>query len=216
MQHLYVLKNIGQDLPHDPAVVADAQASYAFLQANLDELPDPVKITLCNAELFLNIDNRDSVWQWCSPSSMILNAPDDGRDYKMVRNGLRLYARLLIHLGTIPIVDADAPAVQLTEPEDSLRRLRASFQEKRQKEVAVDVVFVDTNQPPGRHLAHRIFLAACAPQFEDAFFKSGMREASTASSGPHEVKMECGGKAIEGCLGTHRLRLAHGSSINDV
>ncbi|VDB88297.1 unnamed protein product [Peniophora sp. CBMAI 1063] len=195
--HIHVLYRIGQDMPYDLDVEKDAQASYEYLEANLDRLPGEIIHTLRTTDVFLNTDGRDTVWQWCSPAVLIFNAPDDGQEYRRVRRSLAPYTKLLLHLGAMNIAPAETPSIQRARPVDALRMLRESFNQKRQEEIAIDVVFVDVDG--GRHPAHRIFLAGCAAWFDFAFFKSNMRE-TTTDGGPHEMSLQYCGDAVERCL----------------
>lgn len=203
--HIRILSGITRDRDsEDKAVVAkDVKASYKFLQDCIasNQLTGPVKQSLKRGNLFLNVDSHITEWNWCSTADLILNASDDGPGYQRVRSSLKNYSKLLRALDVQALDAVAKPQIQVTGFEGSLHRLRGGFDAKRQAEIGIDVVFIDQDETPGRHPAHKMFLSACAPYFDDVFYKAGMRESVVMGFAPLEVPVETSGGSLRRCLG---------------
>lgn len=196
-----MLSGIPGDNQDRSTIAKDVKASYKFLQDRLSSLSATVKQTLKRGNLFLNVDDHNAQWTWCSAADLILNANDDGPTYKMVRSSLKSYAKLLRALGVHTLDSVDKPEIEVTGVEGELRKLRGGFDAKRRAEIGIDVVFIDMDDTPGRHPAHKMFLSVCASFFDDQFYVAGMRESVNLSFAPLEVKVETSGAALRRALG---------------
>ncbi|VDC01297.1 unnamed protein product [Peniophora sp. CBMAI 1063] len=198
--HIRVLSGIPGDLDNRAVIAKDVKASYKFLQDRIADLSDATKQELKRGNLFLNVDNHLTEWAWCSAADLILNASDDGPTYKRARASLKNYSKLLRALGVHMLDAVNKPTIQVTGIEGELKRLRGGFDAKRRAEIGIDVVFIDTDEVPGRHPAHKIFLSACASYFDGLFYQAGMRESVVNGFAPVEVEVQTSGGALRRCL----------------
>ena len=153
-------------------------------------------------DIFLNVDDCMTEWKWTTPDMLIVNAQLDGSDYEKVRRFLEPYSDLIVKLGGDVVNHMEPPVVEESEPEEILRLLRSSFDDKRRNRVDIDVIFVDAQGQ--EYPAHRIYLAACAPHFNSWFYTSGMIESTASVEHPAYVRLppECvDGRCIEYILG---------------
>ncbi|KAI0313563.1 hypothetical protein OF83DRAFT_1175566 [Amylostereum chailletii] len=195
INHLCALRNTARENRHSHALVSDLKATYDFLQSHLDEVPlhafdrEP-------RDIFLNVDEPRTEWQWVTPQMLIVNAEVDGPGYQKVRKLLEPYEELIVELGGDRVENVAVPVVPESEPEEILRVLRSGFDAKRREGADIDVVFVDGSGE--RYPAHRIYLAALVPHFNGQFYASGMRESVTSGLEPVQVdvSVEYDGKAI--------------------
>ncbi|VDC01301.1 unnamed protein product [Peniophora sp. CBMAI 1063] len=197
--HIRVLSTIPADHEEKGLVAKDVKASYKFLQENLADMSATVKHVLKHGMLFLNVDSQTE-WRWSSATNLILHATDDGENYQMVRSSLKNYSKLLRALGVHSVESIEKPEIKTTGVEGKLSRLQDSFDRKRRAEIGIDVVFIDADETPSRHPAHKIFLSACASFFEDQFYSAGMRESVALGDEPLEVKSHASGDALRRCL----------------
>ncbi|KZV67175.1 hypothetical protein PENSPDRAFT_688340 [Peniophora sp. CONT] len=198
--HIRVLSTISGDSQDRATIAKDVKASYKFLQDRLTSLSADVKLALKRGDLFLNVDDHHTEWTWCSTTDLFLNASDDGPGYKMVRGSLKSYSRLLRALDVQQLESPEKPEIKVTGVEGELRRLRGGFDAKRRAEIGIDVVFIDADDAPGRHPAHKMFLSVCASYFDDQFYAAGMRESVVMGFEPLEVNVETSGGALRRCL----------------
>lgn len=181
-----MLRRIARDYPFNEVLITDIRDTLQYLQGHVDEAKNDL-VQLNQEDIFLNVDNPASEWEWVPASILIFNAPD-GSGFRAVRSFLKPYEDLILGAGGSKVARVRAAALLPSEPEVVLATFRTSFDSLRQSGTLIDVVFVDASG--GEHRAHRAFLVSSGPYFRSMFSESGMSECRSASSvDPVRVKM---------------------------
>ena len=159
-------------------MLSDLKATYSWLNKNVEAAREAL-VCAVDTPLFLNVeDPLTSAWidNWQPASKLVLNLKDYG-SLKTVKPFLRQYDQLLLSAGC-HMLDTSIPLNDSTETFGDSADLAQRFNQMRREGRLTDLVFEptiaytessDSDTSSQELAAHKVFLAATLPYFQDKF-----------------------------------------------
>ena len=153
-------------------MLSDLKATYAWLNKHVEDARE-VLVCAVDTPLFLNVVNPlTDRWNFQPASNLVLNLPQDNGRWKVANSFLLEYEPLLLSAGCHKLHPLNPSKRSRTFSVDFLR----GFSEMRRKGQLTDLFFEPTIQTDDDEFsesqdlaAHKVFLAATLPYFQDKF-----------------------------------------------
>ena len=189
---------VARDHPSNQHVLSSLEATYKWLDDHQDEAADII-IEYHDKPLFLNVDDpKRELWVWHCADEMFFNISDG--DMKPVGKFLQAFKDLLTVAGVESIVNPAVPEGTLVvTAQAKLSALHDGFNSMRVEGKLTDVVFVTSDEPEQRFLAHRTILVPMSEYLRDLFCGDFAESGPASTEEPIEVELEYSGKCV-GCI----------------
>ena len=163
----------------DRTLLSDLKATYTWLDKNVEDAREAL-VYAVDIPLFLNVvDPLTSEWigNWQPASKLVLNLAEDAGTWKAVQPFLREYEGLLLSAGCHRLTPLNRTKRQHpAEISDVAVHFTKQFSEMRREGRLTDLFFepsiktADDESLDSQELAaHKVFLAATLPYFQDKF-----------------------------------------------
>lgn len=202
IRHLRVLAlEIAPEHPNDRLLVNDLRQTYHRLasQECCQESAKLISSQFSDENLFLNIeDSYSDDWQFHSAKQLVFNngITNEGR-LRPVRRFLSPFKSWLVACGATAVKRPEAARVELSSPEQLLKRQREVYSQLRKTNTLCDVILLTSSRE--EVLAHRVILVVASPKFQ-VQFTGGYEESIAPSNNFVRVDTGFSLRGIQHCL----------------